>query len=390
MTDPNITIHDEASRNRAALPIALGIGGYLALLLTGSLLGGELGQIALASLNALPFAGLAVLAYFAGREFNWAWIVSGLWLAFLAGGAGLVAFSTTAAVAMDLPANPQPGTIPVITSGAWLRLGVVSLLVLAGMIAGLLTLLPAVRARLARIIPIDPGSFVHAIALATVVMVTLICFAPLVVLGEPPLLAMIDQITAQSDQPGARDNAGMLRDQLYTLIWIIPAGILAVGYGVRRGLRESLDRLGLVRPTWRQVGAGVLIALLLVGAVQLLTLGINWLWGLFGWATTDSEAFAELLSFAINPIGAVVIGVSAGLGEELAVRGVLQPRLGILLSNFFFVSLHALQYSWDALLIVFLVGLACGLVRKHSNTSTAAIVHGVYNFTLVMLAVAGG
>jgi len=35
------------------------------------------------------------------------------------------------------------------------------------------------------------------------------------------------------------------------------------------------------------------------------------------------------------------------------------------------------------------VGMVCGVVRKRSNTSTAAIVHGVYNFTLIMLAVSG-
>jgi len=85
-----------------------------------------------------------------------------------------------------------------------------------------------------------------------------------------------------------------------------------------------------------------------------------------------------------------VIGITAGLGEELAVRGALQPRLGILLSNLFFTSLHALQYNWDSLLVVFVVGLICGLVRKRTNTSTSAIVHGVYNFTLIMLSLVAG
>ncbi len=189
--------------------------------------------------------------------------------------------------------------------------------------------------------------------------------------------------------PGAasqgRDSAGMLRDQVYSLVWTVPAALLAVGYGTRRRLPEALQRLGLVRPSWRQALAGVAIALLLVGAVQLLSVGIDWLWGLMGWPTTDEAAFDELLSFAASPIGAVVIGVTAGLGEELAVRGALQPRLGILLSNLFFMSLHALQYNWDALLVVFAVGMVCGAVRRRTNTSTSAIVHGTYNFTLIML-----
>jgi uncharacterized protein len=217
-------------------------------------------------------------------------------------------------------------------------------------------------------------------------MMTVICLMPLLVLGAPPFLAIVDQLTGDAI---GRDEAGQIRDLIYGLIWTIPAAFLAVGYGVSRSLPQTLQRLGLVRPTLRQVGAGVLIALLLVGAVQLLGTGITWLWGLLGWPVNDDDAFAELIGFAINPLGAVVIGVTAGLGEELAVRGVLQPRLGLLLSNLFFTSLHALQYSWDALLIVFLVGMVCGVVRMRSNTSTAAIVHGVYNFTLVMLAAAG-
>src|SRR4029453_17037116 len=97
-----------------------------------------------------------------------------------------------------------------------------------------------------------------------------------------------------------------------------------------------------------------------------------------GWPQTDENAFGELLKFAMSPIGAAVIGITAGLGEELAVRGVLQPRMGILLSNLFFTALHAFQYNWDALLVVFFVGLVLGLIRKRTNTTTSAIVHGTY------------
>ncbi|MCX7861281.1 MAG: hypothetical protein N2385_14410 [Chloroflexus sp.] len=40
--------------------------------------------------------------------------------------------------------------------------------------------------------------------------------------------------------------------------------------------------------------------------------------------------------------------------------------------------------------MVFVIGMVCGLVRKHTNTTTAAIVHGVYNFVMVMLTVVFG
>lgn len=31
--------------------------------------------------------------------------------------------------------------------------------------------------------------------------------------------------------------------------------------------------------------------------------------------------------------------------------------------------------------------MICGIVRNRTNTSTAAIVHGVYNFTLIIWAI---
>jgi membrane protease YdiL (CAAX protease family) len=68
---------------------------------------------------------------------------------------------------------------------------------------------------------------------------------------------------------------------------------------------------------------------------------------------------------------------------------VLQPRLGILLSNLFFTAMHALQYHWDALLLVFVIGMALGLIRRRTNTTTSAIVHGTYDFLLIMAAVLG-
>jgi membrane protease YdiL (CAAX protease family) len=117
----------------------------------------------------------------------------------------------------------------------------------------------------------------------------------------------------------------------------------------------------------------------------MLDAGIGWLWDTMGWQRTNAEAFEQLLGAAISPIGAVLIGVTAGLGEEMVVRGALQPRLGLLLSNLFFTSLHAFQYGFDALLSVFVVGLVLGVVRARSNTTTSSIVHGLYDFILVMI-----
>jgi CAAX prenyl protease-like protein len=71
----------------------------------------------------------------------------------------------------------------------------------------------------------------------------------------------------------------------------------------------------------------------------------------------------------------------------MAVRGLLQPRIGLIASNLVFTAFHAFQYGVDALLSVFIVGLVLGVIRAKSNTSTSAIVHGVYDFVLIMTSV---
>jgi membrane protease YdiL (CAAX protease family) len=372
------------------LPIGIGAVALLIFLGVAVALGGEIRQVAVASLNAMPFAVLAVLAYLGGSRFNWAWVASGLWLALLVGGAAIMSIGLGFATVANIgAAQAHPGTAPQVVPGGWLRVGLIAIGTLVTILASALLLVPQARRQIARAIPINPDSFVHTIALIAVVNIGVLCTIPLLVLGQPPLLALVSQMSQDVAAQG-RDAAGLLRDQIYSLVWTIPAALLAVGYGTRRRLPEALERLGLVRPTWRQALAAVGIALLLVGAVQLIGAGISWLWGLMGWPVTNEAAFGKLLSFALSPLGAVVIGVTAGLGEELAVRGALQPRLGILLSNLFFTSLHAPQYNWDALLVVFAVGIVCGMVRKRTNTATSAIVHGVYNFTLIMLSLVAG
>ena len=381
MTNSDQLLSETTPSSPNLLPFGAGAMIFVLLFVGGSLVGGELGSFMTASGNAIPFAILALLAYMGGSRPNWAWFATALWLLLMIAVTGLVTLGLSiAALSGGLP-DATAGALP-LTEADWLRIAIIAFSSMAAVGMSVILLVTPVRRFLARWLPLEPTSFVHTIALVTVVVMSLLTTIPLLVLGSPPLLALVDLLSGS-----AADENSQLRVTIYGLIWTVPATLLAVGLGLTRDLRAALVRLGLVRPTIRQVAAAVVIALLLVAAVQLLSGGIEQLWGWMGWPTTDDEAFGELLAFAINPLGALVIGITAGLGEELAVRGVLQPRLGILLSNLFFVSLHALQYNWDALLIVFIVGLACGFVRRATNTTTAAVVHGVYNFTLVMLAI---
>src|SRR5262249_41705284 len=131
---------------------------------------------------------------------------------------------------------------------------------------------------------------------------------------------------------------------------------------------------------------GLVVAAVLVGLSPALDRALDWLWETFGWARTDAKSFRELIGDSSRtPLGAIVLGITAGLGEELIFRGALQPRLGILISNLFFASAHALQYNWDGVVGVFIIGMVLGLVRKYTNTTTSAIVHGTFDFGLLFL-----
>ena len=205
--------------------------------------------------------------------------------------------------------------------------------------------------------------------------------------GTPPLLTLVN-----GAGNGALNNALSVGPEslVYQFIWTIPAALIAAGWPIVRKLRAAFVRLGFVRPTPAQVVFGVGFGLVLAAiAAFVIDPGINWIWQSFGWPTTDAAAFNKLLTNLVTPLGAVLIGVTAGVGEEMAVRGLLQPRIGLIASNLVFTSLHAFQYGPDALLSVFVIGLILGIIRARSNTTTSAIVHGVYDFTLVMWSVIG-
>ena len=369
--------------------------GYLiaaALLVAGAVGGaifqGQLGQFMLAGLQVLPFAILALFAYLGVREI-WARVVAYLWLALVLGGLAALAVLLVVsqrlvrAGALEGAGDPAAFTSALIAPAT----GAAVLWVLFGLLVAGLLLLPAVRRIVARLLPIDPQSSVHAIALSLVTGATIISLGQLIAAsGVPPLLEMVD---AMPEAEAQASDAEQLLLIVYAFVWTLPGALLAVGFPVVRTVRSALERLGFVRPTLRQVLGGIALALLMVGGASLLDMAIVWLWETMGWPQTDTAAFERMLGAAISPIGAVVIGVTAGVGEELVVRGALQPRLGILLSNLFFASLHAFQYGFDGLLSVFIIGLILGLVRARSNTTTSAIVHGVYDFVLVMIIALG-
>lgn len=362
------------------------ICGYVALFFVGE----PSRRFALNGLQSLPFLILAILAYYGERNPGGRIAAFAYWLILMIVIAGVALFMTMGAVMRPEQLQLHGDGVPRVRSldalfyyGGPRQLVLTALgLMLIGAFSMCLYLRPMRRAA-AGLLPVYADSFVHAVALATVVCVTGVLLVPLMVIGEPPLLQLLSHFEGQSILDGM-SKEDQYFDTLSSFIWLVPSAVLAVGFPFVRTIRESLERVGLVRPTVLQVLFGLFAAMALLGLMLGVDFVITWLWRWMGWRTTDGKQFEELMKFAINPVGAAVIGVTAGLGEELFARGVLQPRLGIVLSNLLFTSMHALQYNWDALTSVFLIGLILGVIRQRTNTTTSAIVHGTYDFTLLI------
>jgi membrane protease YdiL (CAAX protease family) len=156
-----------------------------------------------------------------------------------------------------------------------------------------------------------------------------------------------------------------------------------VGLGIRRDTRQALERLGLSTPTlWQLALAAVMIVAFL--ALDYFTSSIwHQLWPA---SYREVRASTERLFARFSaPSGALVMALSAAIGEETLFRGALQPRLRIPLTAGVFALGHV-QYGFSpAIIEIFVIGLALSWLRNRANTATCIIVHAGYNFCDALL-----
>lgn len=387
---PATRTSDPSSPRPAGRPLFVG----LALVTVGVSLGaqaeGEVAQAALAGAMSLPLLWLAALVQVGAgsrgaRVAAWAW----LWLMLL----GLALFGVLLVAQVQFGAAGErldaagidegrlggdlvAGWWPVLAAlglgGAGVLLGVV--LALSGGWVG------AVR-RLGG--SVDRGSVAHALGGVGLIAFCAVSFAPLVALGgEAPFLLILAEDSAALS--GERGDSGELLDTYYQLAWTVPLAFLLVGVPIRRGLRAGLDRLGIrpLRPRDLPLALVLTLALYVVGWT--VDEGVVRVWDRLEWPVTDGDLVDTLFSASLTPLGAVASAFAAGFGEELLVRGALQPRFGWFLPNLAFVAGHAYQYGPDALLSVFTLGAMLAGIRARWNTSVAIAAHVLYDLLLFM------
>ena len=355
------------------------------LFLSGTgILTGDIGEFVLAGGMVAPFVILALLAY-AGEEHPWVRHLATLWLlcilVILWAVTVMLTLAPVAALAEDEGAvEAYLDTLPPATAAGTILASLIAA------VAGLAGFSRRFREQLARVLPFDPDSHVHTVALCCVLALIVMPLVPLLLTGNAPFLdpALQSALGIGLEEPGST-----VKLDTFTLIWTVIGSFFLVGLFVRRDIRGTLERLGLVRPTLRQVAIGIASGILLVSIFWFFDEAIVMLFEAWGIPTTDETMVNNLFLVSFTPLAAVIASISAGLGEELSVRGVIQPRFGILISALVFTSLHAYQYAWDGLLSVLLVGICFGILRKYTNTSTSAISHGMYDLVLFALIIAG-
>lgn len=196
----------------------------------------------------------------------------------------------------------------------------------------------------------------------------------LVILLLPfPAQLLLRQLTERLSQTGKplADIGGLVSQ----LIGEVLFALAAVGLWVGRDTRATLARLGLGGMTVRHW----IIAIVGLAAVIGLNAGMEWvertqyheLW-------LRDQAMVRLIAADLSLAALLVLGVSAGVGEEVLVRGALQPRVGLAWASLLFAAGHV-QYTWFGMLTIVLLGVTLGLVRKHANTTTAILVHALYD-----------
>jgi len=228
-----------------------------------------------------------------------------------------------------------------------------------------LCLLPPVRRALARVLPIDPDSPVHATALVFVIYLA----ASSLSLFLAPSADVLDSLQS------AGIGSGVLVSGQAVMLLFALAG---VGLGIRRNLPQTLQRLGLRRPTLRHLALAVSAIIVFLA----FDVAVSAVWERL-WPDNYqmvSEANEQLFAPFSSIAGALLLGLAAGIGEETLFRGALQPRLRIPLTALVFTLGHVQYTLSPALLQILVIGLGLGWLRERTNTTTCVLAHAGYNF----------
>jgi membrane protease YdiL (CAAX protease family) len=265
------------------------------------------------------------------------------------------------------------------------------LIVLAVGVAMTLPLAKPVRKLFARFTSLDPSSPVDMVGLC--LMLAAITFFGFAIIRASDAS---EEIPSEANQiprlPGSELTTDDADDELFgsvseaelvvQVVAEVGLAYAAVGWWFYRSFGEATARLGVVRPTWKTplIAIGFVLLGFIVNAVAgILTQQLQP--DIYDEIQARTE---EITSEVQNPLGAGVLGISAGVGEELLLRGALQPKFGIGMTSILFALLHT-QYGFSFVVLgLFGMSVLLGLQRKYFGTTAAIMTHAIYDIIAVL------
>jgi uncharacterized protein len=238
-----------------------------------------------------------------------------------------------------------------------------------GVLTGLV-LLPPVRQVLSRLMPIDSRSVPDMVGLIVMIGLSIV------------MIWTIDLTFAEDAGEGEFEAMGSL-GLVFQALLLVAIAYFAVGGAINRDLASVRDRLGLHTVTSRQVAISIMliIPLFMVSALGGLLTDVFQP----GFTEEIDDIMGDVTADLINVQGALLIGLTAGIGEEILFRGAIQPKYGIMFTSIIFTLIHV-QYGFSFVLLgVFLTSIIFGIQRQKMNTTACIITHAAYNFSVVML-----
>ncbi len=194
----------------------------------------------------------------------------------------------------------------------------------------------------------------------------------LLLLPVPARLLMVDFMGYLRESGKPLAEPGALAGQLIGEVLFAAA---AVRLWVGRDLRSVARRLELGALGVRHL----VVAALGLAAVMGVNAGMEWIeHHQFPALWAADQAMGRMIAGDITLATALILGVSAGVGEEVLVRGALQPRVGLFWASLLFAAGHV-QYTWFGMLTIALIGVTLGVVKNRANTTTAIVVHVLYD-----------
>ncbi len=229
----------------------------------------------------------------------------------------------------------------------------------------------SVRQSLSLLIPVNPDSVVHTLAL---IMAGWLMGGTLLQLTQVPLETMAETLGSIA-----------IGDFVVQQLAFIAVALVGVGLSIRRTFPQTVERLGLGSITARQLieGVGWIAFLLLIQTVASLL-----------WQAINPDQFTLIEEINTQLQGNMdtiwewsVLALAAGIGEEILFRGAIQPILGKWFTSILFAVAHV-QYGLltPATAALFIISMSLGIIRERHNTTVAIYVHVGYDLALGLAA----